>query len=210
MLLIPCYRGDMKTRTAVSLMENMVSLTSLGYVVKISHKDGCCFPCEARNQLIDTFLTSDCDTAMFIDDDISFPANAISLILASDNEIVGGAYPIKSEMQQYPMQIALSPIDGAPIRCKDLIGCKYLPTGFMKIKKSVFKKLAEKYPDNVHNGKTSFFREYYWPGFHGEDLYFCRLCRDAGIDIWLYPDIDFGHCGEKWYTGNFSKHIKGD
>jgi hypothetical protein len=40
------------------------------------------------------------------------------------------------------------------------------------------------------------------PALRGEDMAYFDDCREAGFKVWLYPDMDLGHCGSKVYRGD--------
>jgi hypothetical protein len=44
---------------------------------------------------------------------------------------------------------------------------------------------------------------------YGEDMWFSKKCREAGIDLWIYPNVNTGHYGVKGWTGNFHEFLKG-
>ena len=43
-----------------------------------------------------------------------------------------------------------------------------------------------------------------------EDYAFCDRWREIGGQLWVYPDIEFTHTGNKSFTGNFHKYLKGE
>ena len=75
----------------------------------------------------------------------------------------------------------------------------------MLISRSAVNKLVEKFPNLYYEPKDEgrkqesaycFFDTEVWEGeFWGEDYVFCRRCREAGIDIWVDPLIQFDHDG---------------
>jgi hypothetical protein len=82
---------------------------------------------------------------------------------------------------------------------------QYIPAGFMLIAKSVITKMREKHPDLYYEPKDKrnnpepgycFFNTEVWEGeFWGEDFVFCRKAREAGVEIWVDPLIQFDHAG---------------
>jgi hypothetical protein len=42
-----------------------------------------------------------------------------------------------------------------------------------------------------------------------EDYQFCRKWKDMGGELWLYPDTEFSHIGQKEYKGSFQKTVLG-
>jgi hypothetical protein len=91
------------------------------------------------------------------------------------------------------------------------------PAGFMLIKREAIEKLIKEYPeftikqhtlidgklverDNMYN----FFDTYWDPNektYTGEDFYFCKLAKHAGIKMYALVDEYISHFGEFGYTG---------
>lgn len=93
------------------------------------------------------------------------------------------------------------------------------PAGCMLIKREVFKKLIEKFPHykitqpNFIDGKMvmtenvyNFFDTYFKKEdntYHGEDFYFCNLCKEVGIKVYALIDEYITHHGEYGYKGRY-------
>jgi hypothetical protein len=91
------------------------------------------------------------------------------------------------------------------------------PAGCMLIKREVFDKLIKEYPEftikqhTLIDGKLvdrehmyNFFDSYWDPKektYTGEDFYFCKLAKHAGIKIYALIDEYISHHGEFSYTG---------
>jgi hypothetical protein len=91
------------------------------------------------------------------------------------------------------------------------------PTGCMLIKRQVFDVLIKEYPEftikqhTLIDGKLverehmyNFFDTYWDPKaktYTGEDFYFCKLAKHAGIKMYALIDEYISHYGEFGYTG---------
>jgi hypothetical protein len=91
------------------------------------------------------------------------------------------------------------------------------PTGCMLIKRQVFDKLIKEYPEftikqhTLIDGKLvdrehmyNFFDSYWDPKektYTGEDFYFCKLAKHAGIKMYALIDEYISHHGDFTYTG---------
>jgi hypothetical protein len=91
------------------------------------------------------------------------------------------------------------------------------PAGCMLIKKEVIHKLIKEYPEFTINQHTLIdgklvtrnhmynFFDTYWnkddKTYTGEDFYFCKLCKHAGIKMYALVDEYISHHGEYSYTG---------
>jgi hypothetical protein len=91
------------------------------------------------------------------------------------------------------------------------------PSGCMLIKRETFEKLIKEYPEftikqhTLIDGKLvekehmyNFFDTYWDPNektYTGEDFYFCKLAKHAGIKMYALIDEYISHYGEFGYTG---------
>lgn len=159
----------------------------------------------ARNDLCHRFLDSGYGTMLFLDSDISWPVSAVMALIDSKKPIIGGVYPKKTVTEEYVVR----PINGAG-------GARVMPVeglggGFLMIRREALEKFSafhkdRHYTDQKGKDRVAFFNG----GLHegrilSEDLDFCEACRRAGIDIFAYTDIDFGHSGNKEWTGNYAE-----
>jgi hypothetical protein len=98
------------------------------------------------------------------------------------------------------------------------------PAGCMLIKRSVIEKLIKEYPEFTINQHTLIdgklvkrkhmynFFDTYWnkddKTYTGEDFYFCKLCKHAGIKMYALVDEYISHHGEFSYTGRLIDEFK--
>ena len=98
------------------------------------------------------------------------------------------------------------------------------PAGCMLIKRSVIEALIKEYPEFTINQHTlidgklvtrehmyNFFDTYWDPKvktYTGEDFYFCKLCKHAGIKMYALIDEYISHHGEFSYTGRLIDEFK--
>jgi len=98
------------------------------------------------------------------------------------------------------------------------------PAGCMLIKKEVIQKLIKEYPEFTINQHTLIdgklvkrnhmynFFDTYWnkddKTYTGEDFYFCKLCKHAGIKMYALVDEYISHHGEYSYTGRLLDEFK--
>lgn len=173
--------------------------------------EGSCYISHARNKLVADFLEGDGTDLIFIDDDVEFTPDSVLKLLKHQESIVGGVYPFKKDIEEYPVTIKTDE-NGYPYGKNGLIEATGLPTGFLKIKREVFTYMMEKYPalKYYEDGK-----EYYdlfgcavmFGRWYGDDLAFCKRWELLGGTMWLEPDITFFHIGKKKYKGNFHEYL---
>jgi hypothetical protein len=98
------------------------------------------------------------------------------------------------------------------------------PAGCMLIKREAFDKLIKEYPEftieqhTLIDGKLvkrphmyNFFDTYWNPNdktYTGEDFYFCKLAKHAGIKMYALIDEYISHHGEFTYTGRLLDEFK--
>jgi len=129
---------------------------------------------------------------------------------------------IKNGSELDPMvmgnQYTMSIVDPTSIKIDNgFIEVERGPAGFMLIKREAIEKLIKEYPeftikqhtlidgklverDNMYN----FFDTYWDPKektYTGEDFYFCKLAKHAGIKMYALIDEYISHHGEFSYTG---------
>jgi hypothetical protein len=219
MMAIPSYRGleclpflDALHNTAVALEEKKIS-----WVVNIVY--GHSYVQAARNDLVSTFLKSDCDKLVFLDEDVSWPPEAMLALLASEKPITAAVYPAKTdEISTFPLPVVpICTADGVPMTDGPYVRAVRAMTGFMCIHREVFTKLQEAYPNLAYavQGKDEllhmfdFFPQGVYDGtWYGEDFAFCRLWEKIGGEIAMMPDFTLGHHGRgKSWFGKLSEYI---
>jgi hypothetical protein len=100
-----------------------------------------------------------------------------------------------------------------------LLEAAMLSGGFMRIKRSAVVKFAKAYPESIYKDQfawpqkpgriyTAFFQcDIFGYQRYGEDAYFCRKMREAGISLWIDPNITIIHYGVTGYPGNYHEHL---
>ena len=225
-MAIPSHSGTLNSACVLSLLAAQQLLYMKDIKCEVIILDGCAYLPVARNTLVAMFMKDpDATDLFFIDADVGFDASAVIRLLERLEAIVAGIYPLKKDDMGYPVQIKTR--DGVPLG-KDfedgkngVIEADFLPTGFMRIKRAVFEKMQERYPDlkyksnivNVANSGVEDVYDFFNMGAIGsskwttEDFAFCERWRDIGGQLWVVPDIDFTHTGLKAFTGNYHEYL---
>jgi hypothetical protein len=159
-----------------------------------------------RNRIIEAFWQSNCTHLLMVDSDLGWPAQAVLAMLQTEKEFVAGIYPARGEKNIFLFRPIVT--KEQTIECeKHLIKMEYIPSGFMLLSRSAIKKMRDKFPELYFEPKNKtavnspsagycLFNTEVWNGeFWGEDYVFCRRAREAGIDIWVDPLIQFDHAG---------------
>lgn len=95
----------------------------------------------SRNALTAAFLASDCTEILFIDSDLIFSAEQIERIVLHEEDVVGGAYLLKTE--GFPRTCS-NPKPGVTQPREDgLMEVAYVGTGFLRVRRHVFERMIE-------------------------------------------------------------------
>lgn len=206
MIATPAYSGKLDIPYAVSLAETVCILRSRGIVVETLIVPSGSLLVAERNRIVEQFWASECTHLLCVDGDLGWPAEAVTAMLQADKEFICGIYPARGGNGAFmfrPMYREDDP--NAIVTDGRLLGMQYVPAGFMLLSRPAIEKMREKHPDlyyepkdprNVSDKGYCFFNTEVWNGeFWGEDFVFCRKAREAGVEIWADPLIQFNHAG---------------
>lgn len=189
---------------------------------------------KVRNTIATRFLKNfpTATHLFFIDSDLGWTPSAVRLFVESDLDVCVGVYPKKSDAVDFPCELELDKVTERVIEHPEKPGwfkARGIPTGFLCIKRHVLVKMAKGrgvYKDldgqlrynifqmgfcaDVEEGAKPLFDDEtgeqigaWW----GEDYAFAKQWHDLGGSIWVYPNIDFSHCGFKAWKNNFSGSV---
>lgn len=235
LLAIPAYGGNIMVQCFNSVLK-LYKNKELNEKYEIStltvHNEA--LISRARQEIAKAALMKKVDKLFFIDADISFTEEDFLKIVDADKPVVGGTYmkkslsdpglnfSISSEMdKEFILKHGTAPsnLDGFEILkseyCSEspLIKAKYIPTGFMCIKKEVLEKLHDvsvKYLSDRRSNQQVVFTEEevkkmqvaeMFPVsvqnniLESEDWGFCRLCAENNIDVYLHTEVVVEHHG---------------
>lgn len=211
---MPVYDGKLPLETASSLLQEQLFAGQNGHELIFAFLPSCSVPATGRNQLVQTFLDSDCERLVFVDSDISFPVGSLIKIAHQPAEFVGACYRFKMEQESYPIGF-IPEVKELWWNEHKLIEVATMPTGFLALSRSVFEKFKEAYPgrESNHMGHSmyGFFQMVFKDGnMYSEDTYFCQEWRDMGGKVFLDPTITLTHWEHTYkpYTGNIGSWLK--
>lgn len=181
----------------------------------------------SRNTLVQKFLESEATDLIFIDDDVGFQQDAIARICAQKRPFVGGAYRKKDDAPEDKNPFWIDFFPNRPILRNEegLIEVPRLTCGFLRLNKKVFDHMPCRLFLDKGEPRFDFFRvgvergeeKIGWRGrtkemesvgiFVGEDYGFSNRWRERGGKIWLIPDLEFSHTGNKTWTGSVQKWL---
>ena len=196
---------------------------------------------QGRNLCVANFLNDKYSHLLFIDADIDFESKTIFKMLELDREVIAVPYPMKTlnwdrvekfkgdvknskELSQTGFTYPIKVYDKDNIKVKDdVMEVTHAPTGCMLIKRQVFDKMIEKYPElrisqpTIMNGEAkdkenlwNFFDTYHDlenKKYYGEDFGFCKKWTDIGGKCYCYIGDYITHIGEYQYSGRFKDEL---
>lgn len=208
---VPSYTGAPTEIMQRSLADGLMALKGADiHVEEVDILQGCCYLDHSRNVLTDRFLRGKASDMIFLDADVGFEGASLLRLCEATRPLVAGIYPKKTATPEYPVQLPAGEIwaddDG-------LVECLMVPTGFMRIHRSVFDALTVERYAHLDGMIGAYFQCVVRDGtYWGEDVEFCRRVRDAGIPIHAIAEMDFEHVaiyetGQTIYRGNWGRHL---
>jgi hypothetical protein len=222
----PFYMSQGFTPYMMSLDVTMGLCNKLGITAEFMVLNGDSYIQRAKNTLLTRFHQAGTHThLLMVDSDMSWNADAVVKMLMLGKELVGGAYPVKNNWGSWGCQIRTDERgvpEGDPV--VPIIRANFIPGGFLMLSVAAVDRMVKAYPEMRYwsqavsgEGETeaySFF-ECTLPmcsdgkrRFQGEDVTFCKRFTAAGGEIWIYPDINFGHYGFHTWEGNYHSYLK--
>jgi hypothetical protein len=241
----PMYGGMAHGLYIKSSLDLQNIMSKYGIDVKFSFLFNESLITRARNYLVDEFLRTDCTHMLFIDSDINYTAQDVVALMALDKDVIGAPYPKKAinwenvakaarqhpdlephELEKLVGQYVFNPVKGTKsFSVTEPLEVLEIGTGFMMIKREVFTKIKEAFP-NIHYkpdhvGQKNFDGTRYIHAYFdtvidykdsiigggsdrylSEDYMFCQMWRKIGGQIYLCPWMKTQHVGTYAFTGN--------
>lgn len=193
----------------------------------------------ARNGLVSEFLNkSDADYLLFVDADVQFRAEDVLAMMSYEKDIMCGPYPKKhinwpiiieaikhgvvdpNALERLVGEYVFTPLDNNQ-KIEEIVRVSEAGTGLMLIKREVFIKMKEAFPENYYVSDSSqdvlagikrdmhaFFRTAIVDNrYLSEDYYFCHKWREIGGDVWLFPWAMTTHFGTYGFQGSVGQLI---
>lgn len=156
----------------------------------------------ARNACVGAFMKTDCDTMVFLDDDIGFGPGVFSRMMTHEVEFCCGIYRSKLDPVKYFVRWTEEQ-QRTELRTDDhhgLLEASDVPLGFSRISRAAIEKMiasvGEQWftvPSDGMKCWELFQTEVRNHQFVGEDFYFCRKFRETGGRIWIDPELPLVH-----------------
>lgn len=202
---IPTYNGLIHNATVKGLLNAALVAGKYNwpYAVEVIPHDA--FIGKARSLIAHKFLESGFQDLVFIDADIGFDIKGFLKLCKADVDVAMGLYrmkekTVKVDFARYPALIT-NPVE-VHEKDENLVRLHYGPAGFMKIRRSVFEKMIEKWPEDYYvDDKQGKVFDFFPCGrfghdFIGEDINFCNRLKQIDVKLWGVQGIDLDHYGE--------------
>ena len=244
-IMTPSHDGKYFHNHTLSLLNIVHTNAARGLPLQVMMQRGESLITRARNNCVATFLENKEWTHLFwIDSDIGFSPDSFYRLLLADKDVVAGVYPLKRDnwpeegvpdgttqadfermYTSYTVNTSDKDENGEIVLKVDEDGFMKVheaPTGFMVIKRSVFEKMIEAYPELNYVSDSDYSPEN--KGLHyrffdcmvdpeskrylSEDYTFCHLWRQIGGDVYVDVQSDLTHQGAKVYRGSFAESLQ--
>ena len=236
-LSTPCYGGLCLEPYLTSILRLQILLMKERVELLLDTTENESLVHRARNVSVGRFMQkTDADYFMFVDADVHFDPESVVRLLHSGHDISVACYPKKIVMwdqakerieggdNRNPAMLASSlvvnfgaqtrPIENGFVEILDG------PTGFMMIKRDVFTRMQERFPDlNCMNDHQNRDFDTYHACFDcmidpvtrrylSEDYAFCRRWQQMGGRIFADVHTTLGHVGNLPFSGCLDDRLK--
>lgn len=217
----PCYSGQVSSKYMHSMCDLIKTLIENDIRYDVTTIQSSLIP-RSRNTFVTRFMKDyDSTHLLFIDADIQFKSSDVLKMLREDKDVICGCYPKHEIHLQYkdcnlPQNEWLQTvfkygfvIDSKHKSTDTFVEMLSAPTGFMLIKKQVFRNLIRQYPETeyISDSVTTdicfnlFQSQVVDHEYLSEDKGFCRLWRNMGGTIIADLTIQLNKVGPFCYYG---------
>ena len=234
----PCYGGVCLQAYAESMLRLQRTCAMHGIQMMLDTTENESLVHRARNLAVARFMQKTQATHfLFIDADIHFDPDSVVRLIKSGHDVCCAAYPKKCVMWDQVENYVKSGKEGrdlARVASSLVMNFRYQqtqikdgfaevldgPTGFLLVKRDVFKKLEDKYPElNCVNDHQNRDLDEYHACFDcmidpdtrrylSEDYAFCRRWQKMGGQIFADCMTVLGHVGNIRFQGTLEERLK--
>lgn len=151
-----------------------------------------------RQQLVDEALETSCTHLLWIDSDMQFPVDTLSILLSANKDIVAGNYSTRVAPHRPVAFKNKDNLDSRVFSGSGLEKIYAIGSGLMLVKREVYENMTRPHYSVTWNDD--------YTNLVGEDIYFCDKAAQHGYEVFVDHDISkkIAHIGTRAYT------IKGD
>lgn len=211
------------THTLIEVLQK-ISLQNWSYTYRFIYNDS--LITRARDNLVHQFLKTDCTHLLFIDADVIVNPDDVIKLINLDKDVIGGCYPKKfinwqtiselvknnidpKSLLEIGSEYVFNVLDGGDSKITGLTKVKNTGTGFLLIKKEVFKKLmlvTPSYADNLQSSTNEKIYAFFQTSIDPidnvlltEDYHFCKAWTDIGGEIYVDATVRAKHIGQQFF-----------
>jgi hypothetical protein len=205
---IPAYDNKVCLDTATSLAQTRVLLEREGHGSASLSCGGSVYIDGARDELIASFLKTDCTHMMAIDADMGWDGDDVLKLLAHDRNMVCAMYCHKKAEPKFTARLTRE-WDGG------LLKAEAVPAGFVLMKREAVQQMWDHYWTLRYEfqGRELTALHYMYlagGGMVREDIAFGMRWSDIGDGFWIDPTITPRHWdGRQCYRHSFLDYISG-
>lgn len=224
-IALPAYTGQVHIATMRSLLAATLELADRGVRVTLDEECGNGLIADARGLMVARFLASDATDMLFVDHDVVFSPAAVLRLLDAPLDVRAGVYPSRSD----PVSYAVRWTPEKPFLVADpshgFLEVAGVPGGFLMISRAAAEQMTAHFADLTFYCKHApnkticgLFEPYWIRGTQhdgetcdvklGEDFSFCQRWRDLGGQVWVDPELAFGHVGFKTFEGKLGDWLR--
>jgi len=236
-LSTPCYGGVCLQAYTESVLKLQRLCAAQGVHLMLDTTENESLVHRARNLSVARFMQkSQADFFLFIDADVRFEPESVMRLLQSGHDVSCAVYPKKVVMWDQAEQAVKGgdTRDLGKLSSSLVMNFKYQntqvingfaevldgPTGFLMIKRDVFTRMFEKYPElNCINDHQNKDLDSYCAVFDcmidpdskrylSEDYAFCRRWQQMGGQIFADVQTTLGHVGNIRFSGTLQERLK--
>lgn len=174
---------------------------------------GCPYISHARATMTGKALDAGADVIVYIDHDLSWDPQDLVKLIQTEGDVVAGTYRYKKDEEHYMGAIIDGPDFRPQTREDGAILGHSVPAGFLKVTRHAIRVLMREYPELLFGDPEKpvpdlFNHGAYKGVWYGEDIAFSRRWRAIGGKIWVVPDLNLTHHGDKAYPGNLNTFLR--
>lgn len=235
-LSTPCYGGVCLQDYAESILKLQRVCATNGVHLMLDTTENESLVHRARNLAVARFMyKTQADYFLFVDADVKFEAEAVIRLITSGHDVSCAVYPKKVVMWEQAEKAVLDKDDRDlnKLSASLVMNFKHVqsqiingfvevldgPTGFLMIKRDVFTRMFEKYPElNCKNDHQNRDLDDYCAVFDcmidpvnrrylSEDYAFCRRWQQMDGKIFADVTTTLGHVGNIRFTGKLADRL---
>lgn len=206
-IAIPSYTGTISAEcmlSVVGLIEVLNSELGVQSVLTIHSYNG--NVADARNQLVQEFLSTNCTHLLFVDDDMQFVPSEIARMFeffTTRNEgVLAALCPRRNTIGQESVYDLYSPlVSGSFYGADAYIEIERVGTGIMLIPRTVFTTTVFNVIHRLRDGLAQYFLTISGEEDISEDYYFCDHLKTCGVSLYLALWTNTKHIGRYAFGG---------